>query len=57
MLWEQEESSDEDDDLPGFDKEESKEQIFGGQYKEGEEEFKGHIVQEEQDSVDEDAIF
>ncbi len=47
MMQEGQESSSDEDEEP----------IQFGEYKEGEEEFKGHVVEEENDSVNEDEIF
>lgn len=55
MMKEGDESS--SDGEPGFDQEEENLVEIGGEYKKGEEEFKGHLVNEENESVDEDAIF
>ena len=42
--------------MPGFDQEENMIE-YGGEYKKGEEEFKGHLINDEEESIDEDAIF
>ena len=55
MMKEGDESS--SDGEPGFDQEEENLVEIGGEYKKGEEEFKGHLVNEENESVDENAIF
>jgi len=55
MMREGDESS--SDGEPGFDQDEQNLIEYGGEYQKGEEEFKGHLVKEENESIDEDAIF